>query len=298
VSGELALLALRGDDLFRRVLGPLLLGGTLRPVRPLGPVLTRKIAELAGAFACSDSDLQFRCEQARLRRARALAPLDALPPLSSDEWMMLAAFNDLLQAVNPRLPSVLAPSRPTKLLNACSALLSSVGPPHDLLAALARHATFARAFEAHRVDTLVRWWTGSALFHGEPPPRRLTAMPGLRRVQITETAVELETLPLPGFPREHYHEVLASWLALSPLTDLATVARIEPPFRWTAATLGLVATVPGRRLARRVLGRVGAKGDVALERATRELEQRNLRAPFQVAARFLDDRRALASLSA
>ncbi|MCS6901635.1 MAG: hypothetical protein RMJ98_18520 [Myxococcales bacterium] len=297
MNRELTPLILRGDELYRRVLSPLLLGGSLRPVRPLGPTLARRIAELADTFTCSDLDLQHRCDEARLRHARTLAPLDTLPPLSSADWMLLAAFNDLLQSVNPRLPSVVAPSRPTRLLNACSLLLASIPPPHDLLAALTRHATFARALEVHRVDTQVRWWTGSAQFHGEPPSKRLLAMPNLRRVQITETWVELETLPLPGFPREHYHEVLAAWLALSPLTDLATAARIEPPFRWHATSLGLIATVPGRRLARRVLGRIGAKGDVALEHATRELEKQNLHIPFQIAARFLDERRALASMS-
>ena len=150
----------------------------------------------------------------------------------------------------------------------------------------------------HRVDTQVRWWTGSSLFRGVPPSKRLTAWPDLRRVQITETPVGLESLPLPGAPRDFYAEVLGAWLACSPLTDLATAGRPEPAFRWSAPTLGLVATAGGRRLARRVLGGIGARGDVALEHATRELEQRGPRVAFQVAARFLEDRRALAALSA
>jgi len=298
MSEGVAALAIRADELYRRVLGPLLLGGDLRPVRPVGPVLARKLAELAGVFRCSDSDLLLRCEDVRIRHARALAPVDRFPSMTSSEWMLLAAFNDLLQSANPRLPSVVAPSRPTKLLRACSSLLDHVGPPADLLGALARHATFARVFEVHRLDTQVRWWTGSAFFFGEPPSKRLTAMPGLRRVQITETPIGLEALPLPSFPREYFLEVLGSWLALSPLTDLATAARIEPPFRWNAASLSLIASSGGRRLARRVLSGIGAKGDVALERATRELEQRGPRVAFQLAARFLDDRRALAALSA
>lgn len=294
----IARLTIRADELYRQVLGPLLVGGGMQPVRPVGPLLARKMSELASVFQCSDSALMSRCDDARVRRARMLAPIDRLPPPSAAEWMMLAVFNDLLQSANPRLPSVVAPSRPFKLLRACEALIAHVGPPADLMDAVARHATFARVFEVHRVDTSVRWWTGSAMFHGEPPSRRLTAWPDMRRVQITETPISVESLPLPGFPREHFQEVLGAWLALSPLTDLATAGRAEPLFRWGAATLGLVSTSGGRRLARRVLGGIGAKGDVALERATRELEQGAPRVAFQVATRFLDDRRAHAALSA
>ena len=132
----------------------------------------------------------------------------------------------------------------------------------------------------------------------QPPSPRLTAWPDLRRVQITETPVSIEALPISGLDPAVYHGVLGAWLALSPLTDLASAARTEPAFRWGASTLGLVATGGGRRLARRVLGGIGAKGDVALERATRELEQGAPRVAFQVATRFLDDRRAHAALSA
>ena len=232
-----------------------------------------------------------------VRRARQMAPVDQLPAMGAGEWMLLGALNDLIQAANPKLPSLVAPSRPKKLLAAVGALLATVRPPADLQEALVRHATLGRIFDVHRVDTSVRWWTGSAQFHGEAPNRRLTAWPDVRRVQINETAIGIEKLPLPGFPQEDYVGQLSAWLALSPLTDLATAGRSEPAFRWTAATVGLVATSTGRRLARHALGGVGARGDVALERATRELEQRGSPVAFQLASRFLDDRRAHAALS-
>jgi hypothetical protein len=289
--------AIRGDELYRGVLAPLLLGGPLRPVRPIGPSLARRIAALAGVFRCSDSLVQARCEEARLRRARVLAPLDQLPPMDTPQWLLLAAFNDLLQAANPRLPSVVAPSRPQKLLRACDVLLSLVPPPADPLGALARHVTLGNALDVYRLDTQVRWWTGSALFRGVPPTQRLLAWPDLRRVQISETPVPVEQLPLPGAPRESYLAVLALWLKLSPLTDLATAARSDPPFRWTLPTLTLLGVPAGQRLARRVLAGLNARGEVALERATHELESK-APAAFALATRFLEDRRALAARSA
>lgn len=290
-------LVLRADELARRVLGPLLLGGEMRPVRPLGPSVARRVAELAPVFQGSDSELMARCHEARVRRARHLAPVDQLPAMGAGEWLLLGALNDLMQAANPRLPSLVAPSRPRKLLAATGALLATVRVPDTLTEALVRHATLGRALEVHRTDTMVRWWTGSAQFHGEPPNRRLMAWPDVRRVQVTETPIGLEKLPLPGFPQGEYLQTLAQWLMLSPLTDLATAGRSEPAFRWSAATLGLVATTAGRRLARRALGGVGARGDVALEKATRELSQGASQVAFQVASRFLEDRRAHAALS-
>jgi hypothetical protein len=48
---------------------------------------------------------------------------------------------------------------------------------------------------------------------------------------------------------------LASWLACSPLTDIATLGRRAPAFRWSEGTLALVDSVLGRRLAIRALCR-------------------------------------------
>lgn len=291
-------LARRADELFLQVLVPTLVGGSLFPVRPIGPRLAREMTGIAHVFQATDSAAEAAATQARVRVARLLWPVDRLPPLGSDEWMMLAAFNDLLQVANPRLPSVVAPSRAVKLLDATSVLIERIGPPRSLAEAVCRHATFSRALDVVRVDTTVRWWTGSAVFRGEEPSRRLIAWPEVRRVRVEETFVPVDSLPLEGpVSRALYGQVLSRWLALSPLTDLGAAHREEPAFRWEAATLGLVSTPSGARLARRVLRAVGSPGNAALERATRALEQAGLKDAFDVATRFLEERRAHAALS-
>jgi hypothetical protein len=173
-----------------------------------------------------------------------------------------------------------------------------VPPPADLGECVRRHASFAQVFGVGRLDTTIRWWTGSASFRGEPPSKRLMAWPELRRVRVDESVVSLDNLMLhPSVTREQFVGALASWLRLSPLTDLASAGREESRFLWSPGTLGLVATPAGARLGRRALRSSGARGDVALERATKLLESQGLKPALEVASRFLDGRRAHAALS-
>jgi hypothetical protein len=295
---EVAQIAARADQLYQQVLAPLLLGGEIRPVRPVGPLLARQMAGLAHVFQPSDSTLWARCDEARRQQARLLVPLDDLPAPGPAEWLMLAAFNDLLQVANPYMPSVMSPSRPAKLLETTLVLIGRIPPPADLGGCVQRHACFAQALGVGRLDTTIRWWTGSAVFHGEPPSKRLMAWPEVRRVRVEEVVVSLDNLMLhPSVSRDQFVGTLAAWLRLSPLTDLACAGREEPRFLWSPATLGLVATPAGARLGRRALRGGGARGDVALERATKLLETQGLKPALEVASRFLDGRRAHAALS-
>jgi hypothetical protein len=100
----------------------------------------------------------------------------------------------------------------------------------------------------------------------------------------------------PIVPTPRYVEALALLLRCSPLTDLATAGREEPPFRWTPEALSLVALPQGARLGRRSLGGAGPRADAALERASRALEQAGSEA-LSVASAFLEQRRAHAALS-
>jgi hypothetical protein len=297
-DAEVAQIAARADQLYQQVFAPLLLGGEVRPVRPIGPLLSRQMAGLAHVFQPSDSTLWTNCDEARRRQARLLAPVDDLPAPGPAEWLMLAALNDLLQVANPYLPSVMSPSRPAKLLETTLVMIGRVPPPSTLNDCLGRHASFAQVLGVGRLDTTIRWWTGSAVFHGEAPSKRLMAWPEVRRVRVDETVIGLDNLMLhPSVTREQFLGMLGSWLRLSPLTDLACAGREEPRFQWGPGTLGLVATPAGARLGRRALRGGGARGDVALERATKVLESQGLKPALEVASRFLDGRRAHAALS-
>ncbi|MEM9691986.1 MAG: hypothetical protein AAGA56_05550, partial [Myxococcota bacterium] len=120
--------------------------------------------------------------------------------------------------------------------------------------AVSRHATFSRVLMLRRIDKSVSWWTGSASFRGQQPPARLLQWPSLRNVQIDEHAVDLIDLAadLPVEP-ERYLDVLGSWLASSPLTDIGTSHRSVPFFSWGRHTLAVISTVAGRNLAMRAL---------------------------------------------
>jgi hypothetical protein len=265
-------IARRADELGRRLLAPLVLGGTLRLVRPLGSTLALALAAAAPSIA--DLDLASRIDVARVRRARLLAPIDTLPPPGPEEWALVAALNDLLQATNHELSGPLTRGRHARLLASVLDLCGRVSAPRTVGDALARHATPARTIEVLRTDTRVAWWTGTATFRGQAPPGRLLKWPELRRVQVEPRSVGLADMA-DGLPAEAalaYDDVLGVWLARSPLTDLASAGRVRPAFGWSRSTLSLVAIPLGRTLALRALARQPREPTMAaLERATREL---------------------------
>ncbi|MBI4955455.1 MAG: hypothetical protein HY908_25760 [Myxococcales bacterium] len=239
----------RAQELAERVIGPLLLGGPLRPVRPIGLRLAQDLVHAAGAV---DDAWRVEVQACRVRRARALAPVDTLADLSAAEWGLAAAFNDILQTTNHELSTFATRGRHLELCRSCHELCAAIPPPASVLEAVARHATFGRAFELTRQDTEVSWWTGSARYRGQKPPQRLLYWKDLRNVRVSTTPVALldmdEGVPITD---EDFAGLIAAWLGVTPLTDLALVARVEPAFAWTRASLSLVASPVGRDLALR-----------------------------------------------
>jgi hypothetical protein len=264
--------ARRFEDLGHAVLGPLVLGGALSPVRPIGAVLAFELGR--GGRVLADVDLASRIDVARVRQARLLAPVDTLPPPGEDEWALVAALNDLLQTTNHELAGPFTRGRHARLLASVLDVAGRVPAPRTVAAALARHATLARALDVIRTDTRVRWWTGAASFRGQAPPGRLLAWPELRRVHVEPEAVPLPRMPegLPALGADAFEEALAAWLGRSPLTDLATAGRAQPVFGWSRSTLSLVAAPAGRVLAARAAARAPREATLAaLDRACLEL---------------------------
>ncbi len=245
-------LAERAEELAHEVLAPLVLGGPVRPVRPFGgPVALR----LGVDRRIGDADLASRLDVARVRRARLLVPTDTLPELDEGDWTVLAALNDLLQVTNHHLGGPLTRGRYPRILANLRWLCERIPAPRDLLGALSRHATFARALDLARTDSAVTWWTGSARFRGETPPARLLAWREIRRVNVDARKIPLADMPIgiPAVSLPDFADVLGLWLTRSPLTDLATCTRQGPLFAWSASTLSFVATPPGRMIAFRAL---------------------------------------------
>lgn len=260
-------IAERCDELAQAILEPLVLGGPVHPVRPFGgPLALRLGLGKDGAVRrVADADLGSRLDVARVRRARLIAPVDTLPELDAGDWAVLAGLNDLLQLTNHELAGALTRGRYARLVLNLRWLCERIPAPRDLLGALSRHATFARALDMVRTDSAVSWWTGSARFRGERPPSRLTAWPEIRRVRVDEQRVSLADMPLGliGITIDDFTDVLGLWLTRSPLTDLATVTRKSPVFAWSASTLSIIATGAGRGLAFRALARQPGEAAVA-----------------------------------
>jgi len=272
----------RAFELATRVLGPLVLGGTITPVRPLGA----RLALAIGDRPIADADLRTRIDVARVRRARLLAAVDTLPDLTGAEWAMVAALNDLVQVTNHELASRLTRGRHVRLLASVRELCEHLPPPRDVRSALGRHATFANVLSVSRTDTLVSWWTGRANFRGQPPTPRLLRWRELRRVRVEPRAVPLSEMceGLEVVRGEEFADALTMWLSRSPLTDLATATRKAPLFGWSASTLSLVATPLGRTLAWRAL----ARQPVDLVHATVTRAARELPAGFLPAKELAD----------
>lgn len=247
----MATVAARAEELFSRVIAPLVLGGPLGPVRPFGPRLAAAIHEPALA----DGALCERVSAARLRVARHLLPIDDLPPLEASEWALAAGLNDLLQLTHHELTGPLSRGRRARLADAIAQLFERVPVPRTVGEALARHATFSRVLELSRTDTEVTWWTGRASFRGQAVPTRLLAWPNVRQVVVTPRHVRLARMAedLAELEPARFDPLLGALLAKSPLTDLANATRVTPLFAWTASTAGLVASPAGRVLALRVL---------------------------------------------
>jgi hypothetical protein len=263
----------RFDELVTNVVAPLVLGGRVDPVRPFGPRLGLAIGE---GRKISDPDLRSRLDVARVRVARLLAPVDTVPDLTPEDFALAAVFNDLLQSSNLDLSGPLTRGRHVRLVGSALALAKAIPRPRNIGEALARHTVLARALEVVRTDTTVSWWTGSSSFRGQPAPGRLLAWRELRRVREETRRVPLVemTSDVPTLTAEAWLEAIGAWLSRSPVTDLATAGRRAPAFRWTDASLALIATVPGRSLAFRALARQ-RPGDAAsaLERANAALAE-------------------------
>lgn len=280
------------ERLFSGVMAPLVLGGPITPRHAIG---ARAAAALAG-LAPNDRDLASRVAIGRVRRARRLVPVDAVPAPTGADWALAAALHDLFHAANPSFCTALRRGLAARILDVATMTLERVAPPATVSDALARHTWFARVEDVRRTDTTVSWWLGSRRFLGQSPPARLTAWPDLRRVVVARARHGLLELSPLAVDRSRLALAVSIFLARTPLTDIATCTRETPVFRWTPAVAGLLSTPAGRCLATRVLDRLPQpEVDAALGRATLALEGRVSICPPPILTLLADRALALAS---
>jgi hypothetical protein len=257
--------------LFDDFLAPLVLGGEVKPGRPIG---ARAALAVGRERVLVDIDRVAHVELARTRVARKLAPIDRIDGPTEAEWALGATLHDIVQATHPGFDAVFRRGAPMRLLELAHETLERVPPPKTVGEALARHTWFARMFEMVRTDTVVRWWVGSRTFLGIAPPARLSSWPELRRVHVERSLRTVMDLPEAGAAMDlvQFAGALTRFLAKTPLTDLATCGRSAPTFTWNRESLGFVGTEAGRTLATRALARADAPAvDAGLGRATRSL---------------------------
>lgn len=214
-----------------RFMLPLVAGGALHVGRPLD------LGDIAYVQAVAPgSRVARQITAARQHRAASMWPYAVPTPLDADSVRLAAAFHNVLFLSHP------AAARPSVTLGALERLASAtrtllhLPPARSPEALIARHTVLARITEIVRTDVEVRFWAGRRAFHGQIPPRRLTALPALRRVEQRPSQVRWIDTPLLA----RQVTLLGLLLRRSPLTDLLTPARPEPEFDWlqAAAPLG------------------------------------------------------------
>jgi hypothetical protein len=260
------------DALFRQVIAPLVLGGPMVPLNPIGP---QRSSGFSAERPYADPDLASRVTMGRVRAARRLAPVDSFGPLTDAEWQLASVFNDVVQSTHPDYRNMFRKRGPQMILLILDDALDAIVQVANVGDALSRHTLFGRMFDLTRVDTKLTWWTGSATFLGTEVPNRLRLWPELRQVREERTPRRLMELAHAGksqTPVVLFESVVAKFLSKSPLTDLATCDRPAPAFEWTPVNLGFIGTRNGRTLTLRALDRL-RRGDVedTLGRATRRL---------------------------
>lgn len=269
------------QELFERLLAPLVLGGTITLGRPVGAV---PIEEWGDDRGLADVGLASAVQVARVRTIRALCPVDTVARApSAAEWALAAVVHDLIQATHPDFDALFRRGAPERLLAWADASLARVGGPRDLHDALSRHSLFSRLLQITRTDVTLRWWTGSRRFLGAEAPPRLKALPDLRRVTEERNARALLDLPRFGaaVSSERFDRTVSAVLRATPLTDLSSLEREQPAFTFHPGLLALLATRGGRTLAVRALLRQresvvlvalgGAAQALVAERRHREL---------------------------
>jgi hypothetical protein len=166
-----------------------------------------------------DVDLKDACE-AQFVEAALVA--DVTPaPFDHDAATLLAAVHDWFATTHPQASAFYA--RAPSFARAAAVEVAALPRAFEPGRLLTRHLIVRRAFRTTRTDVHLKWWTGSASFFGEDPPRRLMQWPELRRVQQNRLTAPMWRLALAGDNEElrvARHGLLVALLDASPLTRL------------------------------------------------------------------------------
>jgi hypothetical protein len=210
---------------------PIVAGGAPGVGRPLGlAAVERIVSGLDRLDELPGEDTEALMALAASRHAIACRFLPEAPPPRLDEISVRlgAALHNLLALGHPELagPGILR--RQTRIALVAKQL-AAIGPPRTAEQAVARHSLLARLPDIVRIDRTVHFWLGRQTFVGRTPPRRVTALPGLRRVRVESTSRSwLREIGIPAVGRPAF---LALNVA-SPLGEALDPLRLDPPVAW------------------------------------------------------------------
>jgi hypothetical protein len=211
---------------------PLVQGGKIHVGRPLGARAVERLKRVLGAVPPGTSTADDPIAMlATCRRAVAMRFLRGAPapPLDETSLRLGAALHDLLALGHPALDGRGADRRQERIATAALGL-ATVPPPASEAEAVNRHSLLGRVPEIVRSDSTVHFWLGRQSFVGRAPPRRVTALPGLRRVRVEVTKrAWLREIGIPAVARPAF---LALNVA-SPLGEALDPLRLEPPLAWS-----------------------------------------------------------------
>ncbi|MBI1946146.1 MAG: hypothetical protein HYS27_10640 [Deltaproteobacteria bacterium] len=166
-----------------------------------------------------DTALADACER-QIEEAAHLADLTPAP-FDEDAGTLLYAVHELFACTHPQASSFYARAH----LFCRAAAQEVLALPHTFDAGrlLTRHLVVGRAFGTTRTDVHVKWWTGNASFYGADVPKRLTAWPGVRRVNVDRRKTPMWKLALSAGEEElrvARAALMVALLDVSPMTRL------------------------------------------------------------------------------
>lgn len=194
---------------------PFLMGGKCRIGDPLG----RPGLNAVRHGLTLDAPLQDACDA---QFVEAALWTDITPaPFDHDAATFLCAAHELFSTTHPQATSFYA--RTHLFAKAATQAINDLPHTLDPARLITRHLIARRMFRTNRTDIHVKWWTGNASFYGDEPPKRLTAWPGLRRVNQQRLTQPMWRLAMSGGDEElrvARQALMAAVLDQSPLTRL------------------------------------------------------------------------------
>lgn len=203
---------------------PLVRGGELQVHKPISePELRLMADDLPHA-----SVPMVQIDDARTEVCAELVVRAPALVLDEDELSLAASLHNLLFLSHPDAESWSVTRSMERRVLDTARHLAKRPMSMDRRRVLARHGLLHNLFHISRTDVRLRWWTGSATFFGQSPPKRLTSWKSLRRV--TEEKAEADFGELLG--AETIAPVVLSLIRRSPLTMLLSPERVASILHW------------------------------------------------------------------